>query len=188
MKAGFSGGANVERMILERYKNGDKNAFEEIYNLYGEYALRVALAVTKDRNTAADVVQETFIRVYKYIDSYDLNRLFKTWFYNILINECNRTLKNNSKDILIDDFTGTKYEKDDNEEKKQYETLYAAIENLDDINRIPIVLMYLKGFSEIEISEILNTNINTVKSRLYKGRQKLRNIILKLQGGSESYV
>jgi len=166
----------VEKELLERVKNKDKQAFEELYNTYSEYALRVALAVTKDKATAADAVQETFIRVYKYIDSYDLNKPFKTWFYNILINECNRILSKNSKVILIEDFTSTNLEKD-NSKDENYDDLYTAIENLEDINRIPIVLMYLKGFSEAEISNILGVNVNTIKSRLYKGRQKLKKFL-----------
>ena len=87
----------MEKELLEKVKNKDKKAFEELYNIYSEYALRVAFAVTKDKSNAADAVQETFIRVYKYIDGYDINKPFKTWFYNILINECNRILsKSNS--------------------------------------------------------------------------------------------
>ena len=172
----------MERELLERIKSKDKKAFEELYNIYSEYALRVALAVTKDKTNAADAVQETFIRVYKYIDSYDINKPFKTWFYNILINECNRILSKNSKVILIDDFTSTNLEKD-NEHDSKYEDLYSAIENLEDINRIPIVLMYLEGFSESEISNILGVNVNTIKSRLYKGRQKLKRLLENLKRG-----
>jgi RNA polymerase sigma factor (sigma-70 family) len=172
----------VEKELLERIKNKDKKAFEELYNIYSEYALRVALAVTKDKSNAADTVQETFIRVYKYIDSYDLDKPFKTWFYNILINECNRILSKSPKVILIDDFTSTNYEKGNDTDNK-HEDLYSAIENLEDINRIPIVLMYLEGFSEVEISNIMGVNINTIKSRLYKGRQKLKKLLESIKRG-----
>lgn len=58
---------------------------------------------------------------------------------------------------------------------------------MKDINRIPIVLKYLKGFSEEEIAQILDININTVKSRLFKGRQKLRKYLEILEGGSEKH-
>jgi RNA polymerase sigma-70 factor (ECF subfamily) len=68
---------------------------------------------------------------------------------------------------------------------EEYEDLYKAIESLEDGNRIAITLKYLKGFKEAEIAEILGININTVKSRLFKGRQKLRNIIEKFEGGSK---
>lgn len=172
----------MEKELLKTIKNKDKKAFEELYNIYSEYALRVAFAVTKDKSSAADAVQETFIRVYKYIDSYDLDKPFKTWFYNILINECNRILSKSSKVILIDDFTSTNYEKD-NTSDNNHEDLYSAIESLEDINRIPIVLMYLEGFSEVEISNIMGLNVNTIKSRLYKGRQKLKKLLENIKRG-----
>ena len=54
---------------------------------------------------------------------------------------------------------------------------------MEDNNRIPIILKYLKGFKESEIADILGININTIKSRLFKGRQKLKNVIVRLEGG-----
>ena len=60
---------------------------------------------------------------------------------------------------------------------QEYEDLYQGIQNLDEIHRIPIILKYLQDFSEKEIAEILDLNINTLKSRLYKGRQKLKKFL-----------
>jgi RNA polymerase sigma-70 factor (ECF subfamily) len=57
---------------------------------------------------------------------------------------------------------------------EEYEELYKAVDSLTDKLRIPVILKYLKGFKEAEIAEILDLNVNTVKSRLYKGRQKLK--------------
>ena len=62
--------------LIKRLKDGDDKAFEELYERYGEYALRVATAITKNHANAADVVQETFIRVYHYIDNFDINKPF----------------------------------------------------------------------------------------------------------------
>lgn len=70
---------------------------------------------------------------------------------------------------------------------EEYEDLYFAIEKLDEINRIPIILKYLKGFSEKDISHILSLNINTVKSRLYKGRLKLKKFLKVFDEGWSDY-
>jgi RNA polymerase sigma factor (sigma-70 family) len=56
----------------------------------------------------------------------------------------------------------------------QLSDLYATIQSLADAHRIPLILKYIKGFSEKEISEILSLNQNTVKSRLFKGRKMLK--------------
>lgn len=173
----------MEKDILKRVKEGDQEAFRELYNKYADYALRVATAITRSETTAADAVQETFIRVYYYIVDFDLSRPFQPWFYRILINECNRLMKKKGKTISISDYleNDMSFAKDDVHQFEEYELLYKAIGKLEDINRIPIVLKYLKGFSEAEIAEILAINQNTVKSRLYKGRQKLKEYMEKFE-------
>ena len=179
----------MDRILLEKIREGDREAFAELYNKYAEYALRVAMAVTRDKMSTADVVQETFIKIYKNIDGFDLDKPFKPWFYRILINECNRLLGKNQNAVLVEDFTEAGMQdyirEEDDYSFEEYEDLYKAIESLEDGNRIAITLKYLKGFKEAEIAEILGININTVKSRLFKGRQKLRNIIEKFEGGSK---
>lgn len=68
-------------------------------------------------------------------------------------------------------------------DKDAFKGLYAVIKELEDTNRIPLVLKYLKSFKEEEIANILNLNVNTVKSRLLKGRQKLKLAIIKYLKG-----
>lgn len=174
----------MDELLLRRIKKGEREAFASLYNEYAEYALRVASSVTGSSSTGADAVQEAFVRVYYNLDSYDPKKPFKAWFYKILVNECYRIMKKNSKSILIGDFieNGLEASKNDDYKFEEYEELYKAVKQLDDIYRIPIVLKYLINFKESELSEILGLNINTVKSRLFKGRTKLKNILEKSQG------
>lgn len=175
----------MEINLLKKVKEGDKYAFADLYNEYAEYALRVAMAVTRNKVSAADAVQEAFIKVYRNIYSFDLDKSFDPWFYRILINECNRVLGKTPKEMI----TGNYIEEDinisikDEYKFEEYENLYRAIQNLEYINRAPIILKYLKGFKESEIADILEINVNTVKSRLFKGRQKLKSLIEQFEGG-----
>lgn len=173
----------MEETLIRRIKEGDNRAFEELYNGYAANALRAAIAITGSKASAADAVQETFIRIYKNIEDFQEAKPFKPWFYKILVNECNRILSKNSKVLLIDDFTQDKLQDSTKDEYsfEEYESLYEAIEALEDINRIPIILKYLRDFKENEIADILGINVNTVKSRLFKGRQKLQKLIEKLE-------
>lgn len=183
------GVANLDRELLHKIREGDKEAFQELYNKYAEYALRTAAAITRNKMNAADAVQETFIRIYKNIESFDIDKPFEPWLYRILVNECNRILSKNSNTILIDDFIQNNLQGaiEDQRKFEEYESLYKAIESLDENNKIPIILKYLKGFKENEIAEILGINVNTIKSRLFKGRQKLKTLIEKLERGSDNY-
>lgn len=170
-----------EQALISRIvKHKDKEAFELLYHKYANYALRVASMITKDHALAADAVQEAFIRVYINIESFSTGKPFKPWFYRILINECNRLLKKGSKVSYISDYIENEkdHAKEDRKDFEEYEDLYKAVEELEDIHKIPIVLKYLTGFKEVEIAQILDINVNTLKSRLYKGREKLRKFLI----------
>jgi len=179
-----------ELEIVQQIKNGDVQAFRDLYDLYFEYAMRVATVVMNHQSSnAKDAVQETFIRVYQNIKGYDTSRPFKPWFYRILINECHRILKRNGKIISV----GEGFNEAEQDELAyeginqfiEHEDLYKAIESLEHHHRVPIVLKYLNGFKEQEIAEILDENLNTIKSRLYKGRQKLKGLLKNEKEGSQ---
>lgn len=166
----------MDEYLLKRVKDGDPMSFRQLYNRYVDKALRVATAMTRNKELAKDAVQETFIRVYKNIDRYDLSKPFDPWFYKILTNECNRLLQKESKTTPFD-LSELDYDSEHLEEVVDYSDLYQAIQALKDIYRIPIILKYLKGFSEKEIAEILELKQNTVKTRLYQGRDKLKQVL-----------
>jgi len=171
----------MDKEIIKRIREGDEEAFAELYDKYAGYPLRTATAIAKDIASASDAVQETFIRVLRGIEFYDSGKPFKPWLYKILVNECNRAFRSRKKELSLSEHgeSGLQVEVYDRHPYEEYEELYAAIKELDDINRIPIVLKYLSGFSESEIAKILDININTVKSRLFKGRRKLKKILEK---------
>lgn len=173
----------MDEVLLQRILNKDEQAFEDLYNQYSAYANRVALAITRNSALASDAVQETFIRVYFNIEKFKSDSPFEPWFYRILVNECKRILTRRPPVSYISDYLEN--EMDISHEEihhfEEYEDLYQEIEKLSDKLRIPIILKYLKGFKEKDIAEILNLNLNTVKSRLYKGRQRLKDAMTDLK-------
>lgn len=167
--------ADKDGKLIKKIKKGNQQAFRILYDRYANYALRTAYAITRSRSDAADVVQETFIKVYRNIDTFDLNKAFKPWFYRILINESRRFLKKHSResvttssDVLLD------YLHQSQNEMKSYENLNIALEYLPENTRTLLILKYLNAFTEKEIADMLELNLSTVKSRLYKARNDLR--------------
>ncbi len=154
----------------------DQSAFTQLYEEHADYALRCAAAITQNKVLAADAVQETFIRVYRHFASYDQAKPFKPWLYRILVNECRRIIKGNNTTITIDEYRERSIHpsEKDHYSFQEYEQLHASIQRLSDIYRMPIILKSLNDFSEKEIGDIMELNVNTVKSRLLKGRTKLR--------------
>lgn len=173
--------------MLQRIKSGDKEAFRTFYNQQIDKALRVAILITKNQELAKEATQETFIRVYRNLSSYDSKRPFDPWFYRILTNECNRIMKKESKIHYQQELLDTDV-KDPIVHTEDYSELNEAIQSLNELYRLPIILKYLKGFSEKEISTILDTNQNTVKSRLHKGRALLRSFLNGLEDRGKKHV
>lgn len=162
----------MDKAQIRKIAKGDAEAFRVFYEEYIDKASRIAIAILKDKEFAKEVVQETFIRVYKSFSTFDQSKQFEPWFYRILTNECNRFLKKQKKLVDFKEYTE---DMDVQEvEEEDYEELNIAIQNLKDIYRIPLILKYLKGFSEKEIAETLDINQNTIKTRLYKAREILR--------------
>jgi RNA polymerase sigma factor (sigma-70 family) len=163
--------------VIEAIRSGDKESFRHFYEIYADSAIRVASAITRNREMAKDAVQEAFIRVYRNIGSYQSDQPFDPWFYRIVTNECLRLLK---KDAPLSRFEMNDLENNPSIAEASFDQLsdlYDCIQTLDDIHRIPLILKYVKGFTEKEIAEVLELNQNTVKSRLFKGRIKLRELL-----------
>lgn len=167
--------ADDEKKLIKKIKKGNQQAFQKLYQLHVDYALRTAYAISKNKNDASDIVQETFIRVFRNIDSYDINRPFRAWLYRILINESNRLLRKRTRsEVTIDSEQLLDYLGRQSTQSKPLDELDEAIDELEEHHKTVIILKYLNGFSEKEIAEILGLNQNTVKSRLYQARNKLR--------------
>lgn len=169
-----------EKKWIKKIKKGDQQAFKNLYDMYGEYALRTAYAITNSKDHATDIVQEAFIKVYRNIYTFDLNKPFKPWFYKILLNESRRYMKMQNKqpitieqEQLIDYVNESKssgsYDGDGNVQE--------VLSQLDEMHRTILTLKYMNQFTEKEIATLLDLNINTVKSRLYKARLKFKEAV-----------
>jgi len=168
----------TDSSLIKKIKKGDQQSFERLYDKYADYALRTAFAITKNKYDAADIVQETFIRVYRHIGSYDVTKPFRPWFYQILVNESRRYLNKKTKqalsvesDEILDALTKQEGLSGATED------VMIALEFLSDDDRTLLILKYLHEFKEKELAEIMQLNINTVKSRLYRARQRMQSIM-----------
>ncbi|MGJ9458314.1 RNA polymerase sigma factor [Oceanobacillus sp. CF4.6] len=167
-----------EIRLIKKIKKGNQQAFKKLYDIYADYSLRTAYAITNNNSDASDIVQETFIKVYRNIDSFDIKKPFQPWFYQILVNESRRYMKKKSKEaISMENERLLDRLNHQIEEERDFEQLESAMEQLDEHHRTVLILKYLNGFSEKDIAEVLELNVNTVKSRLYKARQQLKAVI-----------
>ena len=130
---------------------------------------RIAYSYVKDEETALDMVQDAIEKAIKKIYTLKHKEYVKTWFYRILVNRCMDNLKRRSvrQEICLEDYLI-------NEEDKEYIDIYRSIDKLKPKFRTVIVLRYFENMKLEEIAQITDTNVSTVKTRLYKALKDLK--------------
>ncbi len=138
-----------------------------------------------------DALQESFIKIFRHLNSFKEDSRFDTWVYRIVVNTCNDMLRKNSNQKITDSLFNTVDEKETVIEipdlsgsprtfltESRRRCILSCLEKLSLEQKEIIVLRDIHGFSYEEISEILSCSIGTVKSRINRSRLRLREIIL----------
>lgn len=174
-----------EARLIARAKEGDIDAFEALYEKYKNSVYRTALAITRDRMAAEEILQDAFLRAFRHIDNVHDGSPISPWLHRIAINLAYTWSTKRSRwltplEHVIDRLiaapvTSPEYSIEQNELQQ---VVREAIDQLEFPHRATIVLFYLEEFSLAEIAEIMDVPVGTVKSRLYYGREKLREALL----------
>lgn len=135
---------------------------------------RLAYSYVKSSDTALDLVQDAIVKALQKRETLKNEEYLKTWFYRILINECLMYIRKNKKIVYINDLED--YIPNDSfiDNHDDVEQLYNAIEELEPNLKTIVLLRFFEDMKLSEIAKITNTNLNTVKSRLYKALNLLR--------------
>lgn len=151
----------------QRYNSLVDNLYQDVY--------RYAFWLCKNQQLAEDLVQETFLRAWRSFDSLQNDKAAKAWLFTILRRE-NARLYERYRPELVDIENQVLPDVSDNEpdSKVERQMLYNAINKLDSDYRDPLLLQVIGGFSGKEIAEILDLNNNTVMTRLFRARSKLK--------------
>ena len=179
--------AMSEEMLIRRSVKGDGAAFSLLMSRHEGRMYAVTLRMCANREDAQDCLQDAMLRIYKAIGSFKGQSAFSTWVYRITMNTCLdelRRRKNRAASSLDTLLEGgwSPTDKDDVPEKhaiksEQRRVLDRAISELPEDMRSAVVLRDIQGHSYEEIASMLDTNIGTVKSRISRGREKLRQIL-----------
>ena len=178
-----------DELLLRRACKGDVQAFEELMQSHESRIYAIALRMMGNREDAQDCAQEAMVRIYRAMGSFKGQSALATWIYRITMNTCldelrrRKARKVTSLDSLVDNGwsptdTGDTPEEHGLRVEKQ-NALNQAIQSLPDDMRAAIILRDVKGYSYDEIASILDANVGTIKSRISRGREKLREILSK---------
>ncbi len=147
----------------------DKDKFAEKVLDAEETMYRIAKSIMLDDSDCEDAVSEAVLKAYEKLHTLREERYFKTWLIRILINECYRKKRAQTKIIPLEEYADSLTVKDESQSE-----LYGAVMRLGPKLRIVIVLHYIEGYSVEEVGKILKIPAGTVKSRLYSGRKQLK--------------
>ena len=181
-----------EKELLLKAKEGDDNAFEEIVKLYQQKICSTIYYMVKNENIVEDLAQEVFIKIYKNISKFNEESSLYTWIYRITMNTCIDQIKKEKKITYINTYLETDdgeveiQQEDENqrvdiimENKIRKESLIKAIKSLPSEQRALIVLRDIRQFKYMEIAEMLGLNLGTVKSKISRARQALKECLEK---------
>jgi len=158
--------------------NLSNSFFEQLVKAYASDLFRYAFWLSKDRDTAEDLVQETFSRAWKAIDNLKDEKAAKAWLITILRRENARRFEKYQPELVEveDELMADKvqYEPD---EKIERQLLYQAILSLEPQFKEPLLLQVQWGFSGEEIAEQLGLKLATVNTRLFRAREQLKRML-----------
>jgi RNA polymerase sigma-70 factor (ECF subfamily) len=179
--------------VVAAHLAGDRLAFGELVERYQNRLLNFIYRTTGDRERAEDLVQETFIRVYRHLHRFDQTKKFSTWIYTISSNLAKNELRNRSRNPLVLfqtlmknrdadtrplEWEDNTYRPDDLFRKRHLKSqVDAAVDQLPEHHRTVFILREMEGKTYEEIAEITATNLGTVKSRLNRARNNFAQLI-----------
>jgi len=183
--------------LVERYLQGDSAALERLVVKYQNRIYNVVLKICADPDDAAELTQETFVKVIQNLDRFEGRSGFYTWAFriavNLTLNYCRRNTRlavrsldaeqrqydSQERQVLKD------YLSDDSspdaavvvQRKELYEIATKALMGLDEAQRAVVILRDIEDMSYARIAEVLDIELGTVRSRLSRARSKLREVL-----------
>ncbi|MCB1057064.1 MAG: sigma-70 family RNA polymerase sigma factor [Acidobacteria bacterium] len=172
--------------LVERHRYGDPAAFEEVYRRYGEMVYSLCHRLSGDPDLAADLTQEAFLRIFRHVGKFRGGSSLKTWVYRVALNHCRSRLARRRlfwRSLAEPDEPGPeavdpgRSPEDRAIAHDEGRRLTRALAAVPVAYREAVVLFDLQGLSYEEIARVLGVRLGTVRSRLARGRERLRQIL-----------
>ncbi len=166
-----------ELELLQETMNGNLEAWGEIVRRYQDATYGIALGILKNSADAEDIAQDAFIRAYQKLDLYDMSKKFSTWLFTITANLAKNRLRRERFLAPLKDTVPLFGGEDPAEaaERDERQTLVQeALASLDDKYRMPLVLRFYGELDYREVAEALGVPEGTVKTRIHRGKQALK--------------
>ena len=185
-----------DRELVRLAKSDDKEAFEILVRRHQSRVFAVAGGILRNKEDVEDIAQQVFVKAYFSLKRFDQRAAFSTWLYKITVNECWDLLRKRKVRPLL-------YESDLSEEQaheykgfgdkgvgpdvsdrmEARQRVENLLVDLDERDRLMLILKEVQGFSVEEIAEIMEINGNTVKVRLFRARRRITEKVKRREAG-----
>ena len=166
--------------LVKRFIDGDESAFAVLVQRHKEKVRNIVYLTMSSSNSVDDIAQDVFLTVYRNLNNFRFESQFTTWLYRITVNKCKDYMR---KIKIRNIFTPLKEAEERTDDISAPESndikgiVQKAIGKLPEKLRIPLLLKDIEGMSYQEIAETVQCEIGTVKSRIFRAREGLRNIL-----------
>ncbi len=175
---------NDQQQLVQRCQDGDLEAFSLLFRKYRQRLYNLACTIMRNEETAADVVQDTFLATFQKIASFQEDASLETWLIAIAVNKCRSRLRRHKvrQIISLEALRGNLFSHDAPVEtqiaqRQQKSDLWHLVDALDDRLRLPLILRYQHDLPAGEVAQVLNRPVNRVYQQLHEGRQQLRRLL-----------
>jgi RNA polymerase sigma-70 factor (ECF subfamily) len=181
----------TDQEIIRRILSGDDRAFALLIERHKDRAMTLAVRMLKDRREAEEALQDAFVRAFRALPGFQLKSSFSTWFYRIVFNVCSSMLSRKGDERLLsierddDNETGIELASTDDTpdirlEHEEFRSIVKTeIDKMDQEYSAVLTLFYIQDMSYEEIVEVTGLPIGTVKNRLFRARNVLRDAVRK---------
>ena len=179
----------IDLSLVRRAKKGDYRAFDLLVLKYQSRVIATAFKFVKERQLAEDIAQEAFIKSYKSIDSFREESSFYTWVYRITVNTAKNYLVSSKRrdEVAIsnlsqdDSFYPEKLDVDSPQEilkaSELRDLIFETLSSLGEETRTALSLREFDGLSYEQIAEIVQCPVGTVRSRIFRGREVIEEVV-----------
>ncbi|MFQ3663229.1 MAG: sigma-70 family RNA polymerase sigma factor [Chloroflexaceae bacterium] len=185
--------AEPTRELIARAQQGDPQALTQIVLGQQHYVYSIAMSVLKNPEDAADLTQEAFIRLFRTLPQYNGESRFTTWLYRLVVNLCRDELRRRGRQVPVAPPTSEDEEADQLasiadedrwsdpaaalDTREVREQVRLALGQLEEHYRLVLTLYYFEDMKYTDIADILDIPLNTVKSHIRRGKERLATIL-----------
>lgn len=174
----MTGDARDDRALMAAHVAGDPDAFTELVRRHRDRLWAVALRTTRDREDAADALQDALLSAFRNAAAYRGDAAVSTWLHRVVVNAClDRMRRRSARPAVALGDTDVAAPRDDHAAAESRLDLRAALARLPDAQREAIVLVDVQELSVAEAAELLGVAEGTVKSRCSRGRVALARVL-----------